>query len=244
MLIGKIYSSFSLADRVRFFSMLYDAFAERYDEHMGVETNHYGAIKRLMGFADPHLRLPLLDITAGTGEPLRYALERVALGKKMREVSLPTDMPLQDSGLAIANEISPKMLERARAKLSGVEFVSHSAYELPFGERFSTVLCSQTFHLIADEDKVRLVRSIHGSLLPGGIAIIIEEDPFRISQTEPIEAVSLFLRAIVRPIKHPGKLIGYFTTNGFVKLEDRAVVPIDSEHVMRLHLFRKSVTQD
>ncbi len=241
--IRRAYDSFSLPERVRFFSMLYDAFSERYDEHMGVETNHYGAIRRLMGFAAPYLRLPLLDVTAGTGEPLKYALERIKLGRRMAELGLPGDVPAQESALAVANEISPKMLGIAKQKLQGVEFASHSAYDLPYGERFRTVLCSQTFHIIADEDKPRLVRSIHGALLPGGIAIIMEEDPFRISQTAPIEAVSLFLRAIVRPIK-PQALIGLFEVTNFEKLEERAVSPIDSEHSMRLHIFRKSVTQE
>jgi SAM-dependent methyltransferase len=238
--INKIYNSFSPAERVRFFSMLYDRFAERYDEHMGVETHHYQAIQRVLGYAAPFLRRPILDITAGTGEPLKYALEIMALGEKMRYFGLPTLVPAQDSELAMANEISPKMLEQAKRKLSSVELISHSAYELPDGCRgkFATVLCSQTFHIISDEDKPRLVRSIKESLVPGGIAVIIEEDPFKISQTPPIEAVSLFLRAIVRPVK-ARTLIGYFEANDFTKLEERAVAPIDSEHSMRLHLFRK-----
>ncbi len=241
--INKIYSSFPPDERVHFFSMLYDRFAERYDEHMGVETRHYQAIERVLQYASPFIYCPILDITAGTGEPLRYALEILEMGKKMRALGLRTAVQEQASSLIVANEISQKMLEKARAKLDGVQFTGNSAYDLPdtYRGRFATVICSQTFHLISDEDKPRLVRSIKDSLAPGGIAVVIEEDPFRISQTAPIEAVSLFLRAIVRPIR-PDALIGRFEVSGFTKLEERAVAPIDSEHVMRLHLFRKNVT--
>ncbi len=243
--INRIYNSFPPSERVHFFSMLYDRFAERYDEHMGVETRHYQAIERVMQYASPFIYCPILDITAGTGEPLKYAMDILELGKKMRGLGLRTPVREQASSLIVANEISQKMLEKARAKLEGVQFIGHSAYELPdtYRGRFATVICSQTFHLIADEDKPRLVRSIRDSLVPGGIAVVIEEDPFRISQTAPIEAVSLFLRAIVRPVK-TRTLIGYFEASGFVKLEERAVAPIDSEHAMRLHLFRKSLVSD
>jgi SAM-dependent methyltransferase len=232
--IREAYDAFSPPERVRFFSMLYDRFAERYDEHMGIETKHYWAIERVVGYAAPYLKLPIFDPTAGTGEPLLYA------ARLMPVKGVETDLTY----MLHANEVSHKMLEKAEGKLAGIPgagFTDYSAYELPghLKERFRTVLCSQTFHIISDEDKQKMVRSINEALLPGGHAIIIEEDPFRISQTPPIEAVSLFLRSVVRPVKHPGKLIGFFVTNGFTKLEERAVAPIDEHHVMRLHIFSK-----
>jgi SAM-dependent methyltransferase len=246
--IFQIYSHFTPAQRVNFFAMLYDRFAENYDSHMGIETRHYEAIRRTLMFAMPHLRAPILDLTAGTGEPLMYALEFMEAGRSLHEGALgryapPTHLYSLDLEYpAFANEISPKMLGRARAKLAGrdVGFLSGNAYELPLElrGRFSTVLCAQTFHLISDDDKTRLVRSIRDALAPGGVAVVLEEDPFRITQTDYIEPLSLFLRAIVRPVK-PDILIGRFEVGGFSKIDETASAAIDSEHVMRLHLFSK-----
>ncbi|MFN7990938.1 MAG: hypothetical protein U0R44_02145 [Candidatus Micrarchaeia archaeon] len=99
--------------------MLYDRFAERYDEHMGVETRHYQAIRRVLGYATPYLKFPILDITAGTGEPLTYALEMIERAIASHEFEGPVKRE------AFANEISPRMLGKARRKLgSGRIFVA------------------------------------------------------------------------------------------------------------------------
>jgi hypothetical protein len=138
------------------------------------------------------------------------------------------------------NEVSPKMLEKAWAKLGKkVGHTNLSAYDFSI-RGYRTAICSQTFHLISDEDKPRMVRAIRDALVPGGVAVVIEEDPFRISPTAPIETVALFIRAVARPLKHHGDLDAYFINDGFTKLEERAVSPIDSEHSMRLHLFMKT----
>ncbi|MFH0884427.1 MAG: class I SAM-dependent methyltransferase [Candidatus Micrarchaeota archaeon] len=246
--ISEIYQRFSPAQRVNFFAMLYDRFAENYDSHMGIETRHYEAIRRTLMFALPHLRAPILDLTAGTGEPLMYALEFMEAGRSLQggpfgRFTPPTHLYSLDLEYpAFANEISPKMLDRARVKLAGrdIGFLSGNAYELPqeFRGKFSTVLCAQTFHLISDDDKTKLVRSIRDALAPGGVAVVLEEDPFRITQTEYIEPLSLFLRAIVRPVK-PDILVGRFEVGGFLKIDETASAAIDSEHVMRLHLFSR-----
>jgi len=245
--IFQVYSTFSPAQRVNFFAMLYDRFAENYDQHMGVETRHYVAIRRTLMFAMPHLRAPIIDLTAGTGEPLLYALEYMEAGRSLHGGPFgsyaPTHLyPLDLEFPAFANEISKKMLERAKVKLAArdVGFLSGNAFELPreFRGRFNTVLCAQTFHLIADDDKAKLVRSIRDALSSGGVAVVLEEDPFRITQTDYIEPLSLFLRAIVRPIK-ADILVGRFELEGLLKIEETASAAIDSEHVMRLHLFSK-----
>jgi hypothetical protein len=94
-------------------------------------------------------------------------------------------------------------------------------------------------HLLAEEDKKGFVQSIHNALLPGGHAIVLEEDPFHISPTASIDGVGLFIRAVACPMKADA-LIGMFEVNGFDYTEHRAAHPIDSDHVMRLHIFRKS----
>lgn len=241
-----IYSSFSPEERVEFLSILYDRFAENYDHHMGVETDHYKAIRRVLQFATPYIRPPILDLTAGTGEPLLYALEMMdflaGLQKGPLRAYFP-QIPVPETGLlylAQANEISPKMLEIAKEKLAKktVAFSSYDAYSMPRNLRgkFNTVLCSQTFHVISDEDKPRMAKAIMDALAPGGVAIVIEEDPFTISQTESIGAVGMFLRAIVRPIDAV-VLAGRIQAVGLTQLDESATAPIDEHHIMRLHLF-------
>jgi SAM-dependent methyltransferase len=259
--INRAYNSFSPVRREEFFQMLYDEFAENYDIHMGVETGHYRAIRTLMYMAGGFLRAPLLDITAGTGEPLLYAIETMEAAEVMKAsgymakkmVGLPLlsssmdyDGPLEH--LFYANEISPRMLDIAKGKIicDNVFFRKGSAFDLPkkWKRQMNTVLCAQTFHLISDDDKVRLVLSMREALAPGGIAIVMEEDPFKITSTPQIEPISMFLRAAVSKIKNIGTLIAYFENNGFTKLEDRAVQAImdkhgEHDHVMRLHVFRR-----
>jgi ubiquinone/menaquinone biosynthesis C-methylase UbiE len=244
--IREAYTGFSGNERARFFAMLYDRFSERYDEHME-KTGHYAAIRRVLHFAMPHLKTPMLDITAGTGEVLLCALNymrdaRVLAGTSLAGMHSGPERPGAAGHIACANEISPKMFGAAQKKLSGMDvgFANSDAMAMPqaLGEKFTTVICSQTFHIIPDEDKARLAVSMRGALRPGGIAIVMEEDPFRITQTPQIEPVSLFLRAVVSPIK-PGMLAGMFEVKGFTRLEETACAPIDSEHSMRLHIFKK-----
>jgi SAM-dependent methyltransferase len=245
--IFDIYTRFTPAQRTDFFSRLYDRFSERYDVHMGIETNHYRAIRRVLQYAMPYLRPPMLDITAGTGEPLKYAIEFI---DAVRSISAPFELLKPYERRAhlnlvkfLANEISPKMSEKSKEKLKGmgVDFSGFDAHALPpdLKGRFKTVLCSQTFHLIAEEDKTRLSKSIYDTLSPGGVAVVMEEDPFKISDTMSIEAVSLFLRSVAVPIKHHGTLLGYFANSGFQIIEETASAAIDEHHVMRLHLFLK-----
>ncbi|VVC03324.1 Uncharacterised protein [Candidatus Bilamarchaeum dharawalense] len=238
--IKQVYDGFTPEERVRFFAMLYDQFSDRYDEHMGIETRHYQAIEAVMQYAAPFLRMPMVDLTAGTGEPMKYAMGIIERSERKRELKIvePLMAPVQDSDEVAINEISERMLAKAWAKLGKkVAHLNGSAYDFSL-KGFRTVLCSQTFHLIKDEDKPRLVRAIHHALVPGGVAVVMEEDPFRISPTAPIESVALFIRAIAMPVS-PQHLIGYFTANGFTKLQERAVAPIDEFHSMRLHLFEK-----
>jgi ubiquinone/menaquinone biosynthesis C-methylase UbiE len=245
--IGQAYLDLPPRRRARFFSALYDRFSDGYDQHMA-ETGHYAAIRRCLQYAMPFLSTPMIDLTTGTGEVLSYALEfsaqANALGRQgleMLALRNACGRPIFPQA-AYANEISAKMLEKAHGKMDErvVTFASHDALALPAGlaGMFGTALCSQTFHIISDEDKGKLVHSMRRALAPGGFAVVLEEDPFRITQSVYIEALSLFLRAVVRPIK-PGTLIALFETNGFSKLEDSAIAPIDSEHSMRVHIFQK-----
>ncbi len=242
------YDDFDRHERAFFFSLLYDQFAMTYDRHMEIDTRHYQAMREVFTFALRHLRAPLLDITAGTGEMLRFAINLAEAGNTLRSHDMSRAqriacdlLPDMGIGTVVANEISPKMLEIARKKLDGhdVSFTSYNALNLPENWQFRTVLCSQTMHLLAEADKKGFVESIHRVLAPGGHAIVLEEDPFLVSQTEAIDGVGLFIRAVACPMKSDA-LIGMFEVNGFLYTEHRAAHPIDDEHIMRLHVFRKS----
>jgi ubiquinone/menaquinone biosynthesis C-methylase UbiE len=235
--IHEIYGKFEEIQRVKFLSRLYDNFAQNYDAHMGEQTGHYRAINRVLGYAEPYLNLPMIDLSAGTGEPVKYAVN--AMGGKAR-LRVETDLTY----LIHLNEISARMLEIAESKLGTtprVGFTDYSAYVLPdyMKGKFRTVLCSQTFHIISEQDKPRMVESMRDLLVPGGHAVVIEEDPFRITQTPSIEPVSMFLRSVVDPIKHIGTLIAYFENSGFGRIDESAESGIDSEHAMHLHVFQK-----
>ncbi len=296
------YAAFTPQQRVDAFADLYDTFSGSYDKHMGEDTNHYAAIRKVLSYSIPYLRFPMLDITAGTGEPVKYALEFMAmsralnmivncdktperlktlLGKNdllfelyrseedraeipgmlaehmsnmMREMmprDFTMDLPEGRMPWVTVNEISPSMLARAREKLAHfgrIEFISHSAirigedrYKLPetFERMFKTVLCSQTFHIMPDLEKIALAKAMYWSLEPGGIAVVMEEDPFYITATSAIDSVALRIRAIASPIENKSDLIGLFKVTGFKKMETRAVSPIDKYHSMRLHMFYK-----
>jgi len=241
--ILRAYEGFTEAERVEFFSMLYDRFADSYDRHMGEETNHFDAMKRVVEFASPFVRTPLLDITCGTGELLLHTLRLMKIeGKPQEQKNGPVlRFPRNNEGAIVANEISKKMLEKAHSKMTEdqVAFTRLNALDLPVNWQFSTIFCAQTLHIISEEDKTRLVRSIHKALSPGGMAIVIEEDPFLVSPSSSIEGIELFLRAVVKPISQDS-LIGRFEANGFRNTGQSATAPIDSKHVMRLHVFEKT----
>jgi len=242
--ILRAYEGFSEAERVEFFSMLYDRFADSYDRHMGEETGHFDAMKKALEFAGPFIRRPLLDITCGTGELLSHTLGLMELFEKLRMRMINGSLvrtPGGDEGAIVANEISAKMLEIAQRKMPGdrVAFTRLNAMDLPVNWQFATVICSQTMHIISEEDKTRMVRSMHRVLSRGGVAIVIEEDPFLISPSSSIEGIELFLRAVAKPVTKSA-LIGYFESAGFRNTGHSATCPIDSKHVMGLHIFEKT----
>ncbi len=242
------YDSFSKHERAFFFSLLYDQFAGTYDQHMGLDTGHYGALREVFVFSAQYFKSPVLDITAGTGELLSFALDLADAGDSIRSHDMTRAqqiasglLPDIGTGSVVANEISPRMLEIAKSKLEkhDVAFTSYNALGLPANWLFRTVLCSQTMHLLAEPDKKGLVQSIHDVLLPGGHAIVLEEDPFIVSPTASIDGVGLFISAVACPMKTDA-LLGMFEVNGFTYTEHRAAHQIDSDHLMRLHVFRKS----
>lgn len=232
--IGDAYRRLSSEQRVQCFRILYDRFSENYDKHME-KTGHFAAIAKVMAHAAPFIRFPIMDLTAGTGEPMAYAICQSP--DHAKRFSMRRSM-------AYLNEISPRMLDKAKDKLQGagsIRFTAYDAFSLPshLRGRFRSVLCSQTLHLISDKDKPRLVRSMFNALGMGGTAIVIEEDPFTVSPTPEIDGISVFIGSIASPISNPERIRGLFTPFGFQKIEAGASWPIDQHHAMRLHVFKK-----
>ncbi|HSB47875.1 MAG TPA: hypothetical protein VLD37_07725, partial [Candidatus Bilamarchaeum sp.] len=62
-MIREVYETrFTEGERVKFLGRLYDQFALNYDAHMGEQTGHYRAIRRVLGYAEPYLSLPVIDL--------------------------------------------------------------------------------------------------------------------------------------------------------------------------------------
>jgi len=152
------------------------------------------------------------------------------------------------------NDISDKMLAIARENLKAYKNVFYgnfSATRLPeeLEGRFMTVMVSQFLHLPSMKDKMNIIKSIYRALKPGGVAVIVEEEEFKISKGLSIDKISLRLRAVACPIKNKSELVSMFTRFedrdgtliGFEFMEIGAKWPVDKQpkHVMRSYLFRK-----
>ncbi|MBU0591263.1 class I SAM-dependent methyltransferase [Candidatus Micrarchaeota archaeon] len=221
------YNLMSAPDRAAFLSMIYSRFAENYDRHMGIETGHYQAMRFVLRYAHMVHRFgfPLLDVTAGTGELIRYAMELD-----------------NGNGLICANDLSEKMLAKAKEKLGNgrVFFHNHDACCFPdeWEGKFRTVLLSQTLNLLTDEDKIRLITSVKKVMDDGGKVIVIEEDPFGVTQTDAIQSVAMFIRGVGEPIT-PSELNAFFVTSGFTRYPEHAVAEIDGNHNMKVYIFTR-----
>ncbi|MFH2019776.1 MAG: class I SAM-dependent methyltransferase, partial [archaeon] len=145
--------------------------------------------------------------------------------------------------LICANDLSEKMLAKAKEKLGNgrVFFHNHDACCFPdeWEGKFRTVLLSQTLNLLTEEDKIRLITSVKKVMDDGGKVIVIEEDPFGVTQTDAIQSVAMFIRGVGEPFANPGELIGLFRPLGFTRYPEHAVAEIDGNHNMKVYIFMK-----
>jgi SAM-dependent methyltransferase len=284
----RLYNQLNASGRADYFRRVYDKFAAVYDYVMS-STGHFGAIREVLPIGRKFLRPPIMDITAGTYEVLRYALElmdmpkdiRVLLnqyriimenypqtpifegGEHLKRIERAVESILPEFGrgyfnkgadcLVWANEISSEMSKKGKEKLKGheIKHTSFNATELPeeLEGKFMTVVCAQTFHLISLADKINLIKSIYRALKPGGYAIIVEEENFRISPNFDIRGVGIPLRAVACPVERKSDFISMFT-----RFEDKDGKPIGFKytgigskmnvdkkpgHTMRSYIFRK-----
>jgi ubiquinone/menaquinone biosynthesis C-methylase UbiE len=106
----------------------------------------------------------VLDVACGTGIVARLAKERVGDGR------------------VVGADLSPQMLEVARALAPSIEWREANAGALPFeGASFDVVLCQQGLQFFPD--RAAAAREMRRVLAPGGRAMVatwlgLEESPF------------------------------------------------------------------
>jgi ubiquinone/menaquinone biosynthesis C-methylase UbiE len=131
----------------------YDEFAERYDDHRGgrVPGGYHDLIDELeLGFLRPRAQgREVLEVGCGTG----LLLERID----------------SFAGRAVGVDLSPGMLERARAR--GLEVEEASATSLPFEDASFDVVCS--FKVLAHVREIEhAVREMVRVARPGGTLVL------------------------------------------------------------------------
>lgn len=113
--------------------------------------------------AAPSRPIQALDLACGTGNYL--SVQRASFGAEVVWRGL---------------DASPAMLERAKAKLEGIDLVQGRAEELPYEtSTFDFVSCNFAFHHF--EDKGRALDEIRRVLKPGGRVRLTNIDPRRMS---------------------------------------------------------------
>jgi ubiquinone/menaquinone biosynthesis C-methylase UbiE len=138
----------------------YARWAPRYDRLWARYSDV--TLSRALALISQHAKAPerILDVACGTG---LFAERLLARFPGARVVGV---------------DLSPDMLERARARFNGderVRWIRSSAERLPVeSETFDVVACNNAFHLIPDQPAA--LAEFHRALKPGGTLLIIDWD--------------------------------------------------------------------
>lgn len=98
----------------------------------------------------------VLDVGCGTGAAARFAAQRVGASGRVVGVDVNAGM------LAVARSLS---------SATAIEWLEHSAYELPFADgEFDVALCAQTLQFLSD--RPRALSEMHRVLKCGGRAVV------------------------------------------------------------------------
>jgi len=134
----------------------YEAWANVYDRFWARYVNQTLPVLRRVADVQPGERV--IDLACGTGE-----FERLVLAAEPRAQLIGVDL-------------SPSMLERARAKLDGqgdVRFEEADVHALPFGTgAFDVAVCANTFHYFSHPGHV--LREARRVLRPNGRVVILD----------------------------------------------------------------------
>ncbi|MBU0532053.1 class I SAM-dependent methyltransferase [Candidatus Micrarchaeota archaeon] len=244
---------------------LFETWAESYDDHMRT-TGHEKAVDNLikqlvelrrLGFGSdtkPILGDSIREESGGTGTVIKLLCDNMD--------------PEEIAKIRITlNDLSPRMKGIARRKLEGlcdVEYTSYDLREAAVIEPVDTSILSQTLHLIADPELIKLekdpdgvmenpeheqikaevIERIFRDLAWNGYFVLIDEWPAKLSEqhTSPMAMIiSRMFREIFRPIgndRNPlrDKIIKRIPEARFVaELKAR----IDAKHSMYLLIYRK-----
>ncbi|GEM_PF-2480860 len=249
--IKTIFHNLSSEEKERWLRNRYDSFSDEYDNYME-KTGHYRAIKKAIagsvaGTDQGLIRFPILDLSVGTGMVLEYFLKAINKIYKKRGALHFVDKirkPKKNELLVWANDLSPKMIEKAEERLKKLElkiipqpsnnliFTSISFRDYPhehseLKNKFGTVFISQTFHVTPEKDA--LVKAIDWALAPGGVVVIVEEFQWRTSVHSNL--CLRLIEAIATPLPHKADLIALFNKGGDTQLtytkEARITIRID-----------------
>lgn len=204
----------------------YRIFSPYYDNHME-KTNHFPTIRKILDFIKNDIGNTLMDISCGTGEPLNFLAD--FLNEKNITVT--------------ANDLTPEMLEVARVKLDGkiklLIFSENDFTELAkIGNKFETILCTQTFHFIS-EPKIRYLKAIFKMLKKGGTFISIEEWPFLFSNNSNLPfLISILAQNTMVPV--PVSTLEILASISGLTLIRGVEERIDNKHMMYGKVYKKT----
>ncbi len=239
----------------------YSIFAPHYDEHMKL---HEQAISILLAQIpglesilsknhDPFIHDTVLELSCGTGTVIKL-LSDILPASRVAKLMIT------------ANDLSEDMKAIAVEKLTPlpfrVEFTDQDIMELSYPRRFGTIILSQTLHLITDDEvvkqerqsnyrkidpnrhleaKLNAIKRAWQYLEEGGALIIIDEwDALLSDRGGPLGAGFAYL------FNDSLRQVDYDDLRNVIM--DRMYgsrfclnlnVPIDSEHVMHLIIYRK-----
>jgi ubiquinone/menaquinone biosynthesis C-methylase UbiE len=171
--------------------------------------------KRVVSLARPEKGGRFLDIGCGTGWAVRYTAGLVGEG-----------------GEACGIDISPKMIERAKAKSrddGNIHFYQADAEEIPFEDGFfDSIICTNSFHHYLHPSSV--LNEVRRVLKPGGRVYIMDPsaDSFivrwveRLTTKKSPDHVKLYMTAEFRAL---------FEEAGLKYVGTKTIVPIMKVHV-------------
>jgi len=136
------------------------------------------ATRRLLGDTK---QLSALDVGCGTG---------------VAEPFLKPHM-----GRVVAGDVSPLMVEEARKRCPGVEFVPLGEGRLPFEDNtFDVQFCYCVYHHVSPRDRRAFVAELARVVRPGGLVFVFEHNPYNpvtvhIVKHCPLDRDAVLLRA-------------------------------------------------
>lgn len=137
------------AERSRLQAEAFDTIGERYDEAFPHKEGQEEHIRRLVGLLPPGAHV--LDLGSGTG--------------------LPTARQLVRSGARVTGfEISPRMVELARAHVPEAEFVQADIMDLdPHEHRYDAIVAFFSLLCLPKAQIPTMLGRIRAALVPGGL---------------------------------------------------------------------------